>query len=190
MTENQLTGIILSGGKSSRMGTVKGLAKFQGKPLISYAIKALEPIVDTIIIGANSELAYKEFGFDIVEDELKNIGPIGGILSTLRYSKTANNIILSCDMPYVRTDLLSYLYQNGKDYDVVVAAHGDNKLEPLCGFYSRNTIIDIEASIEEGNYKLQDFFNKVNFKALRVDSMPFYTKDLFVNINKPEDLIL
>lgn len=190
MRENQLTGIILSGGRSSRMGTEKGLADFRGKPLISHAIKALEPIVDTIIIGANNEFAYKGFGFDIVGDEIKNIGPIGGILSTLRYSKTKNNFILSCDTPFVSTDLLNYLYQNSKDYDVVVAAHGDNKLEPLCGFYSRNTIKDIEASIEEGNYKLQDFFNKVSFKALRVNTMPFYTKNLFFNINKPENLIL
>ena len=66
------------------MGTEKGLADFRGKPLISYAIKALEPIVDIIIIGANNEEStYQGFGFDIVEDELKNIGPIGGILSTL-----------------------------------------------------------------------------------------------------------
>ena len=190
MSKDQLTGIILSGGKSSRMGEEKGLVDFQGKPLISYAIDALVPLVDSIIIGANNELeAYKKFGFNIVEDEIKEIGPIGGLLTTLKYSETEQNFVLSCDMPFLNTDLMNYFLQNMFDFDVVVATHDDDKIEPLCGIYSKNIIPEIEAAIDKEHYKLLDLINKVRFKAIRIDtSLPFYSHQLFYNINRHEDI--
>ncbi len=190
MNESQLTGIILSGGKSSRMGKEKGLVDFQGKPLISYAIQLLEPIVDSIVIGANNELnAYREFGYPIVEDEIKGIGPIGGIFSTLKYTKTQRNVIVSCDMPFLEAELLKFIYEKMQDFDVLVASHGDNKVEPLCGIYSKNILPEIEDSIQKGNYKLMDFFKNIRFATVKIDaSLPFYDEKLFYNINSPADI--
>jgi molybdopterin-guanine dinucleotide biosynthesis protein A len=190
MNKDQLTGLILSGGKSSRMGEEKGLVDFNGKPLISYAINVLSPLVDLIIIGANNELdIYKEFGHTIVEDEIKEIGPIGGLLSTIKNSETEQNFVLSCDMPFLNTEIMKYLLKNMHDFDIVVAMHGDNKIEPLCGIYSKKIIPEIEAAIEKGRYKLLDLFNKVHFKAIKIDSsLPFYSNQLFYNINRPEDI--
>jgi len=192
MDENQLTGIILSGGKSSRMGGEKGLAEFRGKPLISYSIEALNPVVDSVIISANNHMdVYRNFGFDVVKDEVSGIGPMGGLLSTLKFSATEYNLVLSCDTPFINSGLLSYLAGNIQDYEVVVVAHGNNKLEPLCGVYSRNIISILENNVYEGKYKLRDIFKQVRFKVLTVDaSLPFYSTDLFYNINKPEDLNL
>jgi molybdopterin-guanine dinucleotide biosynthesis protein A len=192
MYESQLTGIILSGGKSSRMGKEKGLVDFQGKPLISHAILALKPLVDNIILGANHQLNnYKKFGYTIVEDEVKNIGPLGGVLSCLQHSDTKNNIILSCDMPFVSTDLLNYLIKQKQDYDVVVPIHDTNKIEPLCGIYSKSIIPVMEDAVKEGNYKLRDIFKKVRFATVEIGpSLPFYSRRLFYNINKPEDIHL
>ena len=184
MNEDQLTGIILSGGKSSRMGMEKGLVDFQGKPLISYAIKVLEPIVGSIIIGANNELdSYKKFSQHIVEDEIKGVGPIGGLLSTLRYTDTEKNIVISCDMPFINPELLSYLYQNIGDADIVVATQGHNKTEPLCGVYSKKILPEIENAIRNGQYKMLDLFEKVHFKSVLInDTLPFYSDRLFYNI--------
>ncbi len=190
MKENKLTGIILSGGRSSRMGKEKGLLHYKGKPLISFAISALEPLVDKIIIGANNELdKYQKFGFEIVEDEVKNIGPLGGILSALNHSKTEHNLVLSCDTPYISTNFLSYLYSNINDYEVVVASHGNNKIEPLCGFYSRQIINRAKDNVAVGDYKLRNLFRNVNFQSLTIDdSLSFYTEKLFFNVNNPQDL--
>lgn len=190
MNENQLTGIVLSGGKSSRMGKEKGLIDFQGKPLISYAIDALKPLVQNIIIGANNQLdEYKKLGYPIVEDEIKNIGPLGGVFSTLRSSHTKYNIILSCDMPFVNTALLEYINKHKKGFDVVVAAHNTDKIEPLCGVYAKSIIPVIENTVEDGNYKLRDIFKNVRFEALDINpSLPFYSNRLFYNINKPADI--
>jgi molybdopterin-guanine dinucleotide biosynthesis protein A len=190
MNESQLTGIILSGGKSSRMGKEKGLVDFQGKPLISHAILALKPLVDNIIIGANNHLNdYRKFGYTIIEDEVKNIGPIGGVLSALRNSDTKYNIILSCDMPFINAELLHYLNIKSQDYDVVVPIHDTDKIEPLCGIYSKDIIHVMEVAVENGNFKLRDIFENVRFKAIKVDaSLPFYSDNLFYNINSPADI--
>ncbi len=190
MNESQLTGIILSGGKSSRMGKEKGLVDFQGKPLISYAIDALKPLVQNIIIGANNQLSdYKKLGYLIVEDEIKNIGPIGGVLSTLRYSETKYNIILSCDMPFINTELLHYLNIKIQGYEVVVPVHDTSKIEPLCGIYSKDILPVMEDAVENGNFKLRDIFKSVRFKAIKVDaSLAFYSDNLFYNINSPADI--
>lgn len=190
MSEDQLTGIILSGGKSSRMGEEKGLVDFHGKPLISYAIDFLHSISDSIIIGANHELErYRKFGHLIVEDEIKEIGPIGGLLSTLKHSSSERNFVISCDMPFINSALLNFLLQNMQDADVAAATHDEGKIEPLCGIYSKKIIPEIEAAIEKGHYKLLDLFNMVRFKAIKIDtSLPFYNDQLFYNINRPEDI--
>jgi len=190
MDENQLTGIILSGGKSSRMGREKGLVNFRGKPLISYSIEALKQLTGTIIIGANNNLEeYKKFGFDVVNDEVEGIGPMGGLLSTLRYSTTDKNLVVSCDTPFINSGLLQYLMRYMQDYDIVAASHGNGKTEPLCAIYSRNVIPVMEKKVNDGVFKLRSIFQEVRFRALRVDtSLPFYMNRLFYNVNIPEDL--
>jgi len=168
----------------------KGLVDFQGKPLISYAVKVLEPIVDSIIIGANNELdSYKKFGHQLVEDDIKDVGPIGGLLATLRQSSTKKNFVISCDMPFINSELLRYLFHNMGDADVVVATQGPNKTEPLCGVYSQKILPEIEDAIQNDQYKILDLFDKVSFKSLLIDkTLPFYSDNLFYNINKPEDI--
>lgn len=190
MAKNQLTGIILSGGKSSRMGLEKGLVDFRGKPLITYAIEALKPIADTLIISANNRLdEYGQYGYEIFQDEIKEVGPIGGLYTVLKNSKTEINLVLSCDMPFVNTELLEYLFRNMQQNDIVVAVHDEDSLEPLCGCYSRNMVNAMEQQIAAGNYKLRDLYGKVQFKALKIDtSLPFYKDNLFYNVNRPEDL--
>ena len=190
MDENQLTGIILSGGKSSRMGREKGLVNFRGKPLISYSIEVLKQLTGTIIIGANNNLEeYKKFGFDVVNDEVEGIGPMGGLLSTLRYSTTDKNLVVSCDTPFINSGLLQYLMRYMQDYDIVAASHGNGKTEPLCAIYSRNVIPVMEKKVNDGVFKLRSIFQEVRFRALRVDtSLPFYMNRLFYNVNIPEDL--
>ena len=94
-------------------------------------------------------------------------------------------------MPFLNADLLNYLHQYMHDYDAVVATHDNDKIEPLCGIYSKKNIPEIETAIEKGQYKLLDLFNKVRFKAIKIDAtLPFYSDQLFYNVNRPEDIKL
>ena len=73
------TGIILAGGKSSRMGSDKGLLPYKGKPLVTYAIEVLRPLTDRIIIVGNNE-AYKQFDCPLIPDEIADCGPPGRLV--------------------------------------------------------------------------------------------------------------
>lgn len=189
MDKSEVTGIILSGGKSSRLGEEKGLAHFNGKPLISYAIDVLKPICGTLFLSANNHLEeYAKYGCDIVQDEVKGVGPMGGILASLKKSESRFNIVLSCDTPFVSTALFKYLLTFAEYYQVVAPQLNDF-IEPLCSVYSTNVLWELQKAIESGNYKIHDFFQKVTFKAMDIHpGLPFFSEDLFVNINTSKQL--
>ncbi len=187
--KKEVTGIILAGGASSRMGKDKGLCEFKGKSLVTYAIEALLPICDTILISSNNTEDYQKFGFDVVGDEYKGIGPIGGIFSSLSQSTTKHNIVISCDTPFLNSQLLEYVLKNVEGYDIVVPEHGNSYLEPLAGYYSNSVISVLEDSIKAKDFKLMNLFNRVKFKSIKVDSITGYSNNLFKNLNTPRDLL-
>jgi molybdopterin-guanine dinucleotide biosynthesis protein A len=183
-----VTGIILAGGKSSRMGTDKGLQELCGRPLISYTIQVLSGLCDTIIISSSSD-AYKSFGYDVVADEFPGIGPMGGIYSALNQSKTEKNLILSCDLPFASHELLSYILKNSEGYQVAVPWQGEQHYEPLCGFYNLTVLHPMKAFIQKGNYKLPDLFEAIKINRLVINNeSDFYHENLFFNVNSKHDL--
>jgi molybdopterin-guanine dinucleotide biosynthesis protein A len=186
----EVTGIILAGGKSSRMGTDKGLQQLCGKPLIYYSIKVLSEICSTIIISTSSD-AYRSFGFKTVADEIPGIGPMGGICSALKQSKTEKNLVLSCDLPFVSGELLSYIIENSEGFQVAVPWQGNQHYEPLCGFYNLSILDQINTFIQNSNYKLPDLFEKISMNRLIInDKLEFYSENLFLNVNSKHDLAL
>ena len=103
-------GIILVGGKSSRMGSDKGLLSYKGKPLVKYSIEALKnKCQHTMLVGENS--AYDKFKLPRFEDDTPNLGPLGGIQKGLRMSEQEWNIILSTDIPHVNEWVVNALIE-------------------------------------------------------------------------------
>jgi molybdopterin-guanine dinucleotide biosynthesis protein A len=184
-----VTGIILAGGKSSRMGTDKGMQELCGKPLISYAIHALSGLCSDILISSSSE-EYQSFGYKVINDELPGIGPMGGIYSALRQSTTEENLVLSCDLPFVSEELLNYILTNAAGYQVAVPWMGNRHYEPLCGFYSLSVLGQMEGFIQKGNYKLPDLFEEISINRLIISTeLDFYKEELFFNINSKHELL-
>lgn len=187
-TKMEVTGIILAGGKSSRMGTDKGLQELCGKSLISYSIQVLSELCSTIIISTSSD-AYQSFGYQTVADEIPGIGPMGGIYSALKQSKTEKNLVLSCDLPFVSKELLSYILKNSEGYQVAVPWQGNQHYEPLCGFYNLSVLDQMQVFIQNGNYKLPDLFEKISINRLVINNKSdFYSENLFLNVNSKHDL--
>ena len=88
-----VSGIILSGGKSTRMGMDKGLIELKGKPMIQHVIDHIDPICNEILISANDKV-YENFSYPVYNDEIHEIGPAGGIISCLKHSSYNKNIII------------------------------------------------------------------------------------------------
>ena len=184
----EVTGIILAGGKSSRMGTEKGLQELCGKPLIHYAIDVLQSVGSTIIISSSSDV-YQEFGFQVVADEFPGIGPMGGIYSALKQSRTELNLVLSCDLPFVPTELLTFILSQAPGFEVAVPWQGAQHYEPLCGFYRLSVLNSIHSFIQRGNYKLPDLFEEIRLNRLVINKeLPFFLDHLFLNVNSKHDL--
>ncbi len=184
-----VSGIILAGGQSSRMGQDKGLLVLHGKPLVQHIIDALKPITSNIIIIANSD-DYKKFGYPVYNDIIKEKGPVGGIYTALSNSSSLNNIILSCDTPFISTDFLRFLVSKSKKSLVTVPSF-NNKIHPLIGVYKKTAICVFKKALEDGdpynfNLKLMRVNEHLNCHIVNVDEKQF-NEQLFFNINTPND---
>jgi molybdopterin-guanine dinucleotide biosynthesis protein A len=185
-----ITGIILSGGKSTRMLSDKGQKKFKGKPLVEYAIEALRPNCGNLVLSTNRVVDYKKYDIQIVEDEVIDVGPMGGIYSCLKQSKSEINIFLSCDTPYIDSRFISFLIKNiDQDLDALIPVHQNNKVEPLCAYYNLSLVSVLKAFIDDGNYKMMNLLESVKTKKLALNDWAHYDAEIFSNFNRPQDLI-
>lgn len=117
---DDITGIILAGGKSSRMGQNKALLDFKGKTVIEHVISTVSNLFNRVIIITNSPADYTHLGFEIFTDFYANLGPLAGIHSGLVNSKTERNFIISCDIPLVTSDVINYICNRKTDEPITV----------------------------------------------------------------------
>lgn len=134
--KKNITGIILAGGKSSRMGTDKGFILLNNKPFVQYSIDALKPLVSEIIIVSDND-DYDVFGLKRISDLTKNAGPVAGICSGLEASITENNLILSCDIPLISSDILKQLINAIDDTSEIIQIESNGKTMPLIALYKK-----------------------------------------------------
>ena len=175
-------GIILAGGKSSRMNQDKGLMLLDGKPMIQYVIDVLEGVVDEIIIISNN-LKYEQFGYPVYSDLVKDKGPLAAIYTGLFYSQSETNIVLSCDVPYVNKELISFLLSEHREFQITIPKK-DERTHQLIGVFSKFCEANFKISIEKDELKLIRAFKNLNLNI--VDANQFDI-DLFRNLNSPND---
>lgn len=181
--KEKITGIILAGGKSLRMGVDKAFIQFKNKILIEHILDVSKNIFQEILISANDE-KYLQFGLPLIPDIIPNHGPIGGIYSCLEASSNNFNIVLSCDTPFISEELICFIIENIEKKQIVVPATENNLYEPLCAFYHKNTGPILREFIDRDNNRIPDVFKVVDFKGLPVNSTcDFWHPNLFANIN-------
>jgi len=134
--KKDITGIILAGGKSSRMGTDKGFLLLNEKPFMQYSIDALKPLVSEIIIVSDNA-DYDVFGLKRINDITKNAGPVAGISAGLEASSTECNLILSCDIPLINSEILQKLIDNIDDMSQIIQIESRGKSMPLIAIYKK-----------------------------------------------------
>ncbi len=166
--KEQLTGILMCGGKSSRMGKDKYALLYNNLPLYKPALNTLQQFCNEIIISSN--VAFPEFAdFTIVEDEVKEIGPMGGIYSCLKRSPTRYNMVLACDMPLVNGGLMTQLLSKANDCDAIVPLV-NGWAEPLYAIYNVSIIPILEVFISTERYSLKQMLDGLEVCYVHVDS--------------------
>lgn len=182
-----MTGIILAGGKSSRMGTDKGLLMLNGKPMIQHVIDRIEELGLPILIVANNS-EYAQFGYPVIEDLVKEKGPVGGIYTGLMTSNTESNLIISCDTPNISLELLNQLIDASKDHVVTIAKH-KGQLHPLIGVYKRSALDAFNRNLTVNQLKLSPICTELNAHILTIeDNQKISFQEHFSNINTPNEL--
>ena len=183
-----MTGIIIAGGKSSRMGQDKAFIQYNGKQLIEHAIDLLTGFCNQIIISTNKPERYQHFNFKIVPDMLEGIGPLGGLHATLSATESATNIVIPCDMPHITKNLIAHLLKQHKPNYITVPVH-HGFLEPLCAIYPNKALATIEKMINSGNYKLYNLLKLYPTQQINIETFLLQTPDILNNLNAPTDML-
>jgi molybdopterin-guanine dinucleotide biosynthesis protein A len=182
--KKDITGIILAGGKSSRMGTDKGFLKLNNKTFIEYSIEALQPLVSQIIIVSNDP-DYDVFKMKRVEDLIKDAGPLAGIHSGLKHSRTEYNLVLSCDIPLIKKEVIEKLIDAQDGYQDVIQIVSNGKSMPLIAMYKKTCETTFHKLLQKDERRLQVAMNQCKVKNIVLDpENNLYT----ANINTPEEL--
>ena len=177
---------ILAGGKSSRMNyNNKALLSYKEKKFIEYIIEAGKDYKEIIIISNNLQ-EYKGFNLRVVEDIYKGNGPLSGIHSALINSTTDKVLCIACDMPLITQNVLNVIGNYNGEYDVLVPRVNE-RLQPLCGIYSKSILPKIEEAIKENNNKLQLLIRSLNLKVIEGDDKSKFIERDFSNINTEKE---
>jgi molybdopterin-guanine dinucleotide biosynthesis protein A len=178
-----ITGIILAGGKSSRMGRDKGTVLLHGVPMIEHVLRTLRQVTDSVII-IGPKLIYQNIGCDVFEDIYPENGPLGGIFTALTYSQTERNLVLSCDIPFVDVDTLQIICNHKTEYSIVVPEYL-GQVEPLCAIYNKSLLPAVENALKNDELAMRRFVS-----CMPHENLAFDTTELnpFRNINTADEL--
>ena len=182
------TGIILAGGKSSRMGEDKGLVLLNGKPMIQYVIEALKEVVSNIIIISNNA-SYNKFGIPVYSDIIKDKGPVGGIYTGLYHSKTELNFCISCDVPMISYDFIFWLLNRSGNASITLQMC-KKKVHQMIGVYSKQVLSNFKESTEKEYLKLSQVNKDMACEIIDIEKeYANFDKLIFSNINTKNELI-
>jgi molybdopterin-guanine dinucleotide biosynthesis protein A len=183
----EITSIVLCGGKSTRMGTDKGIINIMGRPMVEHVIAHVKPLCSRILISTNLE-NYKYLGYEVIEDQWQDFGPAAGILSCLNVSDTENNLVISCDLPMATTALLEKLYGYSGDADITVPRINTH-FQPLCGFYRTYIREQFKDYLLSGEKSMQFIIQYFNFRLVSQEMIPGINLEKELqNFNSPDDL--
>lgn len=197
-----ITGIILAGGQSRRMGQDKALMTLGGRPLIARVIDALRPVCEPLMVVTNAPEAYRQFGLAMVPDAVRGTGSLGGLYSGLAAMRTDLAIAVACDMPFLNSALLAHMLSLAADYDVVIPDLGvddlpaprgakakQRDLHPMHAVYRATCIGPIEAQMRSGDLRMIGYFDQVRVRALPRSEMAALDPELrsVMNVNTPDE---
>jgi molybdenum cofactor guanylyltransferase len=184
-----ITGVILVGGKSRRMGTDKAFLELDGKPLIERLLAAFaECFSQTILVGNNGQ-RFSHYDVPVVADIYAG-SPLGGIFSGLYHSTTRSIFVASCDLAYPNCSVIRQIcsLSNGYDAVVPVLTHG---FETLCAVYSKSCQPAIQSMLEKGNHRIFDLYPQISLRSVPYEELANNDQDgrAFLSVNTPDEFI-
>jgi len=194
-----ITGIILAGGKSTRMGANKSFLKIGEQTVIERITYLMNSVFANVIIISNTPDEYTFLNLPIYEDVYKGKGPLSGIHSGLKNSDTQKNFIISCDIPLMNKEMIEYIV-NYKTNKSITICKANGFLQPFAGLYDKSLVNEIENRLndksehinhtnekERKQCKVMSFIKSTDVEILNPEEFVGYSENTFMNINTKED---
>jgi len=187
-SQTKVAGVILAGGRARRMNNQdKGLVKFKGRLMVSYALAAIAPVVDCVFINANRNIdQYLQFGWPVISDQTDSFdGPLAGVLTAMIHADADILLVLPCDSPLIKTEhlqkIVSALTENNAD---VAVAFDGLKLHPV--FLAIKTALQtsLQDYLASDQRKVAAWLAQQNFVKVDFSREP----EIFSNINTMAEL--
>ena len=195
----EITGFILAGGDSKRMGVNKALLKVGNKTIIERSRDLMQNIFEKVFLSTNDFETYMFLNIPMIADIYKNLGPLSGIHAGLVTSETNKNFFLSCDLPLMPEEMIRYIAEYKTKSDVLIAS-ASGRSQYLCGIYNKSLIPTIEDILQSSNNSINQ--NGKNFSSIKkmiintgtevieAENLPFYNEEIYFNMNTLNDFEL
>ena len=193
MDHSNILGVVLAGGKSQRFGEDKCQVKLGDKLLIDYILSEIIDEFKEVLLISNNRIEFKPSNkISLIEDLEKGLGPLGGILTAMKWIKENNKSYkwistFPSDTPFFRKQILKNFLEEIKDYkEKLFFINSNDTRHNIFGLWSVDLLDRLEEDLSKGERKVEMWANKVGVKSI---NMKFEIKDPFFNINTKEDLI-
>jgi molybdopterin-guanine dinucleotide biosynthesis protein A len=192
MDNNNILPVVLAGGKSMRFGDNKSQAQLRGKILIDYILSEIINDFREIIIVANDPIEHLSSDkITKIVDFKKNLGPLGGVLSAMKWVKDNDKkyqwiVTFPSDTPFFKNKIMnSFLNKINEKESELFFMKSNEKRHNIFGLWSMDLIDQLEKDLETGSRKVEKWANSIGVKTI---NMSFEKEDPFFNINTKEDL--
>ena len=192
MDHNNILGVVLAGGKSQRFGEDKSQVMLEGKLLIDYILSEISSEFRQILIVSNNKIDFKNSEkISIIEDFKKGLGPLGGVLSAMKWIKENNKnyewvSTFPADTPFFKKEILQKFYKEIEIEKSRLFFIKSNKTRHnIFGLWSIDLLDKLEEDLNRGDRKVELWANSVGVKVIDMD---FKNIDPFFNINTKQDL--
>jgi len=187
---SSISGFVLAGGESRRMGRPKDQLVVGGEKMLDRQIRLLRAVSRSVVVlGPAERLA--RLDAPVISDEKPRLGPLGGIYTALNMTRTEYNLFLGCDLPFITAQFLRFLCDKAlaSEADVTVPESPRRQLHPTCAIYRRRARSAVRASLESGDFRVRAFFPRVECLVLpwpEIAHRGFHPR-IFDNMNTPAD---
>jgi len=193
-----LGAIVLAGGPSSRFGRNKALIKLDERPIIAHVLSVCQMIVTRIIIvlGRDDSLdPYIDLPLkkvELVKDSAQNPNPLNGLATGFEHMDKKYSLVLPCDTPFVRSEILRFLAKEALGYDAAVPIWPNGNIEPLHAVYKVESVRQfLPKVLEDKNSRVSKLISELDaVKFVKTEEIRQFDSRLacFLNINNPQDL--
>jgi len=184
-----MTGVILAGGESTRMGKNKAFIAINGQRIIDRTVSLFREIFDDVLLVTNTPLDYLELNVKIVTDLVPGKGSLGGVYTGLFFSSSPKAFFVGCDMPFLDRRVIHYFLSLAPTADIVVQRTKDY-WEPLHAIYPRTLLKPIERLFQQGELTIFKAYQGMKVREVSEEELKPYDPDLHTlsNFNTPEEL--